>query len=826
MALNKALLADLPPAQPTNPALRPPPLRGMGLSFVSQADDKDWDRPRRKRAMPYVQRKLNYDNAKRRWKKGGLFGWGRGPKPPAPPAPPPEFAPYVKGVLSWGLAKFFDESKVKRDEDGKFAPKGEGERRSRLTGLAPRERSVASIYSRGPQYEEKDRPEYDWSRSVRPTKDMPFKVRQAYEQYRGELNRNPPAAPERGAKVELPADLAPQLPTAGGGRFKMVDMRPQVPSTMTKDEYTELGAWAGQRTREVRDEHIKRSIGRKDPGGHRGGMLLPAGTDPKDRDVKLAYNMARNLAMHDVGLISYDYRMTPETIQALQPHRTFIKHTRRYLGNILRSERPGVWAQFRREFGKEFADGRTHKFDTAGQKAGEKKKYFERHLNFLKSWNAGALSKAFGKPGLSEAEIEQRRNAAKARWARWARRADERDEANLKRQTKISRTEYFYRGFEPPEPTGWRLAEKPVTFDPKELDAAQKETGALVRQWRDAERKRDASVRQPSAKEVAKYKVAMKEYEVTHAKWSAEKNAMLAAKADEFDAANNPKWKLSGRVRDGRIRGTSGLSAEAGRITKETNKAMAGSEPVPPKSPYQPYAETPEMRDLSAKIKLARQKEDFLRSQRASFELERGRGFRWTPKDEIANSLGIDYPAKYKRNARRDSYEMRIYDKEPFYREAERAHVARVKAVREGRRAARIRQLFATEEMAPSAVPTTPTAPRAVTPKSPRLSFGGKAALAGATVLGAGALGYGIARWRQGSSLGKAVVPGLARRFGGKLVSGAKAVGGKAMRRVFPGLRQHWKANARQGALSAGLLGGSGAALYATRERKPQREAI
>ena len=187
-------------------------------------------------------------------------------------------------------------------------------------------------------------------------------------------------------------------------------------------------------------------------------------------------------------------------------------------------------------------------------------------------------------------------------------------------------------------------------------------------------------------------------------------------------------------------------------------------------------------------------------------------------KPETYNSLGIDYPAQYKRNARRDSYEMRIFDKEPEYQAAEQAHRQRVKDVRSGK----------TSSFKPSMpnAPAAPATPRVAPPKSPRMSFGGKAALVGAGVLGAGALGYGIARWRQGSSLGKAMVPGLARRFGGKLVSGAKAVGGKAIRRVSPGLRQHWKANARQGALSAGLLGGSGAALYATRERKPQREVI
>jgi hypothetical protein len=423
MQLNKQLLADLPAAQPTNPALKLPPLKGMGTSFVSQAQDKDWDMPRRRRALGAAQRKLNYQNAMRRWKKsGGLFGLYRGPRPQAPAAPLPELAPYVKGVLTWGLAKLFDESKVRRDEDGKFAPKGDAAPRSRLTGLAPRERSVASIYSRGPQWEPGEVKTYDWSRSVRPTKDMPFATRQAYAAYRSELDRSPPPpATEAAAWAEMPEP--PQLPTAGGTRFKMMVQRPQVPSTMSQEQYIELARWAAQRTREERDEHIKRSIGRNDPGGHKHKMLLPADANPKDPDIRFAFNVARNIAMHNVGLFHYDYQMTPETIQAMQPYKAFIKHTARKLGDVLRSERPGVWAQFRREFGQEFKDGRTYKFDTAGQVTGEKKKFFLRHEPAVKAALNWGLAKAFGNPDLTQAEIEQRRNAARARWARVAGRS-------------------------------------------------------------------------------------------------------------------------------------------------------------------------------------------------------------------------------------------------------------------------------------------------------------------------------------------------------------------------------------------------------------------
>ena len=208
---------------------------------------------------------------------------------------------------------------------------------------------------------------------------------------------------------------------------------------------------------------------------------------------------------------------------------------------------------------------------------------------------------------------------------------------------------------------------------------------------------------------------------------------------------------------------------------------------------------------------MAKEDELFWRLQPRN--IERESGLLWTQKNPVQPS---SYDVQNARWAKRS--DLRIYEKEGEYKAAERAHRQRVMDVRSGK----------TRSFKPSMpdAPAAPAAPRVTPPKSPRLSFGGKAALVGAGVLGAGALGYGIARWRQGSGLGKAAAPGLMRRFGGKLVSGAKAVGGKAMRRVFPGLRQHWKANARQGALSAGLLGGSGAALYATRERKPQREAI
>jgi hypothetical protein len=309
-----------------------------------------------------------------------------------------------RDALDRRLAKF-DESKVVRDEDGKFAPKGAG---SRLTGLAPRARPVASIYSRGPNWEDREKPDYDWARSVKPTKDMPFGLRAEYARYAAELASKPLPPMKAEARSEIAAPDLSDLPTTG--RFKEITRKPQIPSTMTQGEYVELARWSKDRLTQERDAQIERSIGRRDPGGHKNKIMIPVGTDPKDKDVRLAFNVARDLAMHDVGLWAYDHRMTPETIKALDPYKAYIKHTRRYLGDILRREKKGTWGVFRDEFGKEFADGRVRRFDTAGgNKAGEKKKAFARHMHFLKGVGAGALAKQ-----LTEAERKQRIDAARA----------------------------------------------------------------------------------------------------------------------------------------------------------------------------------------------------------------------------------------------------------------------------------------------------------------------------------------------------------------------------------------------------------------------------
>lgn len=303
-----------------------------------------------------------------------------------------------------GLQKF-DPAQHPRAEDGRFTEKGGG--RSRMAGGAPRPRMVAGIYSRGPQWEERAPKTRDPAMRVGPTKDMDYRHRKAYARFRDDLARNPPPAP---AAAEDAAREAPDVSAlAEGKRFKRFVQRPQKPSTMSEAKYVEMGRWANERLRGMRDEIIERSIGRNDPGGHKHALMIPRDADPKDPVIRAAFNHAKNLALHDVGLIHYDFEMQPEHIEALTPYKAFIKHARRKMGDVLRSERPGEWAEFRREFGEEFDDGRTYAFDTRGQKAGEKKKRFLRHQVLLKSESGRQLS---------EAEIEQRREAAKARWRR------------------------------------------------------------------------------------------------------------------------------------------------------------------------------------------------------------------------------------------------------------------------------------------------------------------------------------------------------------------------------------------------------------------------
>jgi hypothetical protein len=102
----------------------------------------------------------------------------------------------------------------------------------------------------------------------------------------------------------------------------------------------------------------------------------------------MAFNHARTLALHDVGLVRVpNFSMTDEAKAKLAGMEPFMWRARRQMTNALRDQHGAHWAKARQQFGDAFADGRTHRFDTAGGvKAGDPKKRFERHSTMVKRW--------------------------------------------------------------------------------------------------------------------------------------------------------------------------------------------------------------------------------------------------------------------------------------------------------------------------------------------------------------------------------------------------------------------------------------------------------
>jgi hypothetical protein len=350
---------------------------GALATFSSRAQDPNWDRARKLRAQPYQARMDRWRIAQRRWKKGGLFGTGgfSWNKPARPPAAPAELQPYVKGIGDWGLAKFFDEAKVARDDDGKFAPKGT----SRMAAGAPRPRHVASIYSRGPQWEDREEKVRDPAAQVRPTKDMPHGLRQAYQRYREDLDRAPPSAPKAAPR----AALAPPQDLPESGIYKTLERRPQVPKAIGEEKWKDVGRWAWKQTRDMRADITEK-----------GARYIPAGTDEKI--VRAAYNHAANVALHDFGLFELKFGMTEEGKAKLKPLVPFMVYARRRLQDLRAGDReaneahrgPGLWAPFRNEFGKPFSPAKFYAKDTHGHRAGDEKKRFYRyeHHTLVKAW--------------------------------------------------------------------------------------------------------------------------------------------------------------------------------------------------------------------------------------------------------------------------------------------------------------------------------------------------------------------------------------------------------------------------------------------------------
>ena len=247
--------------------------------------------------------------------------------------------------------------------------------------------------------------------------------RSIYSQYRP--SEAPEAAPPVNPQIDPASVRYPEgtrLSFPERGYFALTALRPQVPAKLGQEGYTEIARWAGQATTDARPDIYERAATK--------GLIPGEGrrdNEPKldPKAVRAAYNHARNLALHDVGLIAYDWRHSDEGVEAMKPLVPFMRYTRDSLQNVLLSGRPGEWAEFRREFGTPFKDGRTYQHDTRGQKAGEQKKAFERHLNFLKDKEGKAPRMAdLGRippQRMRPAAVEKLAKAISPVLARWAR---------------------------------------------------------------------------------------------------------------------------------------------------------------------------------------------------------------------------------------------------------------------------------------------------------------------------------------------------------------------------------------------------------------------
>ena len=87
--------------------------------------------------------------------------------------------------------------------------------------------------------------------------------------------------------------------------------------------------------------------------------LIPAGTET--RSVHRAYNHASMLAMHDYGVLDYDFKMDDPIKSEMKPLEPFIQYSRRRVIDQMRLVHKGKWQPYRQEFGTPFADNRKNK---------------------------------------------------------------------------------------------------------------------------------------------------------------------------------------------------------------------------------------------------------------------------------------------------------------------------------------------------------------------------------------------------------------------------------------------------------------------------------
>lgn len=175
------------------------------------------------------------------------------------------------------------------------------------------------------------------------------------------------------------SDVVPE--SAGRGGFKEFAFTPQRPSHMSDEDYNKVALRAGQVTKALKDPIIQ--------GAVKAGKI-PPGTDPKT--VNRAFAHARLLALHEVGLGKYHFRMEDQTKETMKPLVPFIWYARRRLTQDPQGLRPqfkGQWKQFKDEYGEPFKDNRKD------PRTGEVRRRFYPHMELLRADQGLPLTKGW-----------------------------------------------------------------------------------------------------------------------------------------------------------------------------------------------------------------------------------------------------------------------------------------------------------------------------------------------------------------------------------------------------------------------------------------------
>ncbi|MCI0755002.1 hypothetical protein [Teichococcus vastitatis] len=170
------------------------------------------------------------------------------------------------------------------------------------------------------------------------------------------------------------SEFADVTPEGGRAGFKQFGFKPQRPAAMSEEQYTSLAQAAGATVKGVREQIAAKAQERK---------LVPPGTT--SRDYRAALSHAQRLALHDVGLGSYDFRMEDDAKARLKPLEPFVRYARRRTLTALQEGHKGTWGQFKAEFGQEFADGRV-------DLKGNTRRRFYPHMELVRAEQAEGLS--------------------------------------------------------------------------------------------------------------------------------------------------------------------------------------------------------------------------------------------------------------------------------------------------------------------------------------------------------------------------------------------------------------------------------------------------